>query len=522
YLYEHLAFGHLYFSDSDDPTFFSLVRSSTAPHKKLSLIATPRPYDDPKVEKVYYRLQRVDETIVDKSHLPYSLYKKTIRRFKELFWAPDYQVFTLPKHTPKAAANPFETFKAIPAKSRYLFLLDDSHFFISNFIKGPVCWGPISLNVINDRFLELASPVLSLPAEMENNFKLTAAWTLYSRQQKKYLQKKDQLLQKNNTHYNTEFIWPGNGPDGDGALTIFRHYDSATVLKGFIGDEPKTVWVIDYPIFERIYYLLVAGFDVYGNVGHQLSTRLYMDFLRMEGERNFIRFLPSDMGISEQHKWYKSIPPHVEKFLFDRDLIVRDNPLDKQESDNSKFKTLQQFSKRTQTSGENYNASNYWNAAQDKDHTADAITKALFPITLIKGKNLRHLPDLSYLRIKTANSNDDPVYTLIKNNAHSSVHFMFGEDLRRLPKGDTLTLVRGIVGSYPNYIYTVPFRELEEFTEKMHHLKKEKSAVMLNEKWGLRRTHPQFWEEIDWLQEKNKSDYGPYAGLFDLNRYLNQ
>ena len=50
--------------------------------------------------------------------------------------------------------------------------------------------------------------------------------------------------------------------------------------------------VIGYPLLERIHYLLVAGFDVYGNVGHQLTTRLYMDFLRMEGEMNFLALLP--------------------------------------------------------------------------------------------------------------------------------------------------------------------------------------------------------------------------------------
>lgn len=36
-------------------------------------------------------------------------------------------------------------------------------------------------------------------------------------------------------------------------------------------------------MLERIHYLLVAGFNVFGNVGHQLNTRLYINFLRMQG-----------------------------------------------------------------------------------------------------------------------------------------------------------------------------------------------------------------------------------------------
>jgi len=49
---------------------------------------------------------------------------------------------------------------------------------------------------------------------------------------------------------------------------------------------------------ECIHYLLVAGFDVYGNIGHQLSTRLYMDFLRMESEFGFLALLPEETRIA--------------------------------------------------------------------------------------------------------------------------------------------------------------------------------------------------------------------------------
>ena len=54
----------------------------------------------------------------------------------------------------------------------------------------------------------------------------------------------------------------------------------------------KTLVLLGYPLLERIYYLLVAGYDIYGNIGHQLNSRLYMDFLRMEGELDFLTLLP--------------------------------------------------------------------------------------------------------------------------------------------------------------------------------------------------------------------------------------
>ena len=34
---------------------------------------------------------------------------------------------------------------------------------------------------------------------------------------------------------------------------MFRNFDNATVVKGFVGDVPKTLWVMDYPMLERTY-----------------------------------------------------------------------------------------------------------------------------------------------------------------------------------------------------------------------------------------------------------------------------
>ena len=89
-------------------------------------------------------------------------------------------------------------------------------------------------------------------------------------------------------------IWKGRRPEDGPVLTIYRHFDSASIHKGALGALPRTAWVIDYTQLERIYYALVAGFDVFGNLSHQLNVRRYMDYLRMEGELNFISFRPPD------------------------------------------------------------------------------------------------------------------------------------------------------------------------------------------------------------------------------------
>ena len=100
-------------------------------------------------------------------------------------------------------------------------------------------------------------------------------------------------------------VWHGDGTNADAVLTVFRHYDNAFVARGALGGMPKTAWVLDYPTFERMYYDLVAGFDVYGNVTHQLATRIYMNLLRIESEGQMLRFLPAGERARVQGEWYR-------------------------------------------------------------------------------------------------------------------------------------------------------------------------------------------------------------------------
>ena len=74
------------------------------------------------------------------------------------------------------------------------------------------------------------------------------------------------------------YIWKGDGNNPNAALTIFRHMDSASVNFGFIGDYPETAWIIDYSVLERIHYLLVAGFEYFGeDTGRQMILKILPD-----------------------------------------------------------------------------------------------------------------------------------------------------------------------------------------------------------------------------------------------------
>ena len=336
YIYEHLFLAHLYFENESPAQYFLLVRSATPPGEPLQEIATRRPFDDPGNKRIYYRFRPVGETIVAKTHMPYALSAARMARWKDLFYESKYSVEQLPGYKPEQASNPFETFRDLPVSSRYRFILDEAQFTVMGFIKGPVCRGQTALNVIDDHFwiffqdpdevseddasfLKRESRNLSLPAGDQNKSLMLTPWFRYSQQETQFLEAKSEYYEQ---RFDTPekvslgMIWNGNGNNSNAGLTIYRHFDSATVLKGLVGQTPKTAWVMNYSLLERIHYLLVAGYDVYGNIGHQLNTRLYMDFLRMEGEFNFLVMLPQASRRTVRDYWYRGTSDDIKDHVY--------------------------------------------------------------------------------------------------------------------------------------------------------------------------------------------------------------
>lgn len=88
YVYEHLFMAHLHFPDvatqEKTPEFFELVRSRTPPGTPVDRISSRRPFEDPKVARVYYRIEPLKTTVLVKNHLPYALDARRVARYREL------------------------------------------------------------------------------------------------------------------------------------------------------------------------------------------------------------------------------------------------------------------------------------------------------------------------------------------------------------------------------------------------------------------------------------------------------
>ncbi|MDG3085596.1 fatty acid cis/trans isomerase [Vibrio hannami] len=536
YLYEHLYLFHLYFSEIEgEPRFFNLVRSSTPPGQPVHRISTRRPYDDPGVERVYYRLVPELATIVDKTHMPYALNEARFNNWDQWFLEADYVVDQLPGYEPSVAANPMTAFTDLPVKSRFKFLVDNAQNTIMAFIKGPVCRGQLALNVINDRFwvffldpdkadipevnefYKSQADNLKLPGEQESNTGPVLNWISYSKQQARYLEAKSNFVNqwfKDGQHLTTDIIWDGNGTNPNAALTVFRHFDSASVVQGLIGTKPKTAWVLDYALLERIHYLLVAGFDVYGNFGHQLITRMYMDFLRLEGESNFVALLPAEIRHKELASWYIDQSSYFTEFL-QRNVAPFSQPTNVvYETDDPKSEL---YSKLRDIVSPVLND----RYAIVNTELSNNSEKLLTNIDKLKGFGEDTLPQISMIMIEGKQGHRQ-LFTLLRNNAHKNISSLFDEESNRLPEDDDLTLVKGVVGSYPAVFFSLNEAEIPEFITMLRNTVNAQDYEKLLDRFAIRRTSPDFWQFSDSVYDWYKQDQPIEAGLLDYNRFENR
>lgn len=539
WLFEHLFLAHIYFENGEPGHFFQWVRSRTPSGQPIDLIATRRPNDDPGTQ-VYYRLWPVQGVIVHKTHITYPFSAEKMARIKELFYSGNWQVNALPGYGPGRRANPFDTFEAIPAKARYQFMLDNAEYFVRTFIRGPVCRGQIATDVIRDNFWTLfqdpdhdlyitdaryrgqATPLLAMPGQNDDVGSVLSLWLAYRDKRNEYeALRRDSYAEVPPPSWSS--LWAGND---NALLTIFRHFDSASVTKGLIGEVPQTMWLFDYPLLERTYYQLAVNFDVFGNVSHQAQTRLYFDLIRNGAEQNFLRLMPADSRDDFLDDWYQNSGKL--KLWLDYEAIDDDKPtgLHLNEKDPKR-----DFANQLLTRYGDLNASpdpinrcsGAYCSRDGIDPALQDAEQALSRLTSRPAAGLKvidQLPEATLLRIETT-SGKRVVYSMLRNRAHSNVAFLLGEAYRYQPGLDTVTIYPGVLSSYPNFMFNIPAQEVPEFVAQMERAKDANRFEKIVDRWGVRRSHPLFWQYFHDLSQYIRETTPVEEGVLDMNRYEN-
>ncbi len=271
----------------------------------------------------------------------------------------------------------------------------------------------------------------------------------------------------------------------------------------------------------------VVNYDVFGNVGHQVLTRLYMDLIRMEAEELFLDFLPPSQRASLRKSWYLGGPLTDLKLRYVFPLVDSTAPTGVIYHDeaNAKAELVEQVLNEhllLQVRGLP-DALNWKILPLPRDGgVAPKLTapeQALRKIASIKAVSTtpfaRFLPDLGVVLVRGEDGHTR-LYSLVHNREHANVSWMLGETERFAPQEDSLTVRAGVLGAYPNMFFVVPEAEIDAFSGAVAGPADYERLV---DSFGVRRSNEKFWSVYDAVNSTHLASDPVRSGILDLMRY---
>ena len=148
------------------------------------------------------------------------------------------------------------------------------------------------------------------------------------------------------------------------------------------------------------------------------------------------------------------------------------------------------------------------------------VSAALGPLEDLQGKAITLMPQTVFVEI--SGDSGKQYVTLTRNNAHLNITSLFSENKRRVPEEDTLSVIPGFIGAYPNAFLVVNESDLERFASTISSMRSESDYAQLLDDFGVRRTSPEFWQQSDAFHAAFAQDAPVAYGLFDYGRLENR
>jgi hypothetical protein len=544
YIFQHVFLATIVLTDSPGDQF-RLVRSSTPPVRvvedangskrvespPVKVIGTGLPYDDPYsyagVDKFWYRLEKRSEPPVQKNHFIWRLAPDDISHLKRLFaidsgagWDKDADMD--PRY---GIENPFYQFAAIPAESRYRFILENAEVMVGGITYGPVCNGQTATYAVKDQFWVFFLDPAHDPSVQEPLLGLSSAKPLMDRSvfgNAAYLHAfaatKARLEPKG---WSLDAIWDGDGDNENAWLTVLRHETNVSVLKGARGGMPRSLWLVSYAGFERMYYDTVAGFAYWEGDPKKLETLVFFNFLRQSFEDNFLLLLPEHYREAIRDTWTQGIGelglyavPFAGVDQPTRVAVTGDKPLDE---------LVALIAKRLGPAISGLPDLLNPQIKPDVKLAApmqdfDDFDRAISTLTAVNHRRfVRFLPSVMVLRLN--HRGEQRIYSLVANYVYATQYTLLFQNGEALPNLDTMSVYPTLVNGYPNLFVDLDLAQAPGFLSDLSAIKTEDDWHRLELHYGILRNSEQFWPFYDWLNDWNFGKRGDDAGWLDLTYY---
>lgn len=546
YIFEHIALVNFHFEEKEDANLYILVRSVTPPGEDV--VPVKQHVHNGPVEEgtFFYRFMLLDQTgCVKSKRLKMLGDEKKLARWKEIFDEQDWDATRLPGFSERERYDPINIFAEIPVKARYKFLLDNSWNIRGAIVHGPSCRGNQAIGSVQDQgwhfyedpetslyvndpeYRAMVDPLLSFYIDKTRIHDALVTRHEYVERRKEFMKLRMEREQETGVKAQMTDIWRGEDDDDTPIVTVFRHEtDAFTVDKGIVaGDYPKNAWYLDYPIMEQAYYTAVTNYDLYDASETWTWVREIFGLARIEAEMNLLRFIPPEDRQATFQSWYLGPLTEVRMSLdmpvFDpEDTIPTGIEYTTDDTMREFFVKLIDYMGDKVQSDDPINRSD----APVPDDPVQAALRTIVEASREDGVAWRRfkdvMPEASLLRIDRGGE-APMVYTMTKDRWYDTKAFISPTLQENDPSKARVSFLTGVQTSYPRMVFVIPEAEVGEFADAFVHAGTTEKLSAIVDRWGVRRSSPQFWDTLDSLVGYMRRTDPIGAGTFDVSTYQN-
>lgn len=546
YIFEHIALVNFHFENSADANLFIMVRSATPPGEDVVPVKQ-HVHNGPVEEgQFYYRFMLLDQTgCVKSKHLRMHADQVKLDRWKEIFDEEEWTATGLPGYTERERYDPINIFKEIPVKVRYKFLLDNTWNLRGAIVHGPSCRGNQAIGSVQDQgwhfyenpetslyvndpeYRAIVDPLLSFFIDNTRIHDALVTRHEYIERRKEFMKLRMQREQEIGVKSQMTDIWRGEDADDTPVVTVYRHQTDAYQLdKGVVaGDYPKNAWFMDFPIFEQAYYTAVTNYDLYDASETWTWVREIFGLARIESEMNLLRMIPAEDRMETFQSWYQG-PLTADRMklampIFDPEDTI---PTGIEYSTDNTMREF--FVKLVDYMGDRVQSEDLINRS-DAERPTDPVQAALRTVVEAAREDgvawrrfKEAMPEASLLRIDREDGSS-VVYTMTKDRWFNTKAFISASLQEDDPSKARVSFLEGVKTSYPRMVFTIPEAEIDNFTDALIRASNREAMSGVVERWGVRRSSPDFWDVLDSLTNHMREEDPLGAGTLDVSTYLN-
>jgi hypothetical protein len=426
--------------------------------------------------------------------------------------------------------SPFVQFAAIPAEARYRFIIENGEMLVGGITYGPVCNGQTATYAVKDQFWvvwldpdhdpSVRDPLLSLdgPAALMDRSVFGNGEYIEA-----FARTKQRLFPDG---WSLDAIWDGGNADGsqdnpNAWLTVLRHETNVSVLQGARGGMPRSLWLMSYAGFERMYYDTVAGFAYWEGDPKKLETLLFFNMVRQDFEDAFLSLLPRRYREHIRDSWTRGIGALG---LAAIPFPGADQPTRIEIEGNEPLAAIvAQLADRLGPTisklPDPLNPSH-----KPKVDLADpmpdfaAFERAFSTLTATDDQRfIRFLPSATVIRVNDGDKHR--VYSLIVNRVYASQYTLIFQNGQALPSEDTISLYPTIVNGFPNLFVDLDLESAPGFITDLTAVETADAWARFERRYVILRNSEAFWPFYDWINAWNFAERGDAAGWLDLHYY---